>query len=150
MDATPRVPPMPGMSLPWPEVGQPPSSPTGLHGGRIATAHSAAKFASKKHQGRAGWESRRTALAARCRLIRDIVYAPLPPLSACLLAWNGGLLVNLAQAAYEYRSLPSGHLDNARMAVLGDALEEAGCTDATLLTHLRLPAVHVRGCWAVD
>jgi hypothetical protein len=26
----------------------------------------------------------------------------------------------------------------------------AGCTDADLLSHLRAPGPHVRGCWAVD
>jgi hypothetical protein len=34
--------------------------------------------------------------------------------------------------------------------VLADALEEAGCTDAALLDHLRGPGIHVRGCWVVD
>jgi hypothetical protein len=33
--------------------------------------------------------------------------------------------------------------------LLADALEDAGCTDAGLLGHLRSPGPHVRG-WAVD
>jgi hypothetical protein len=37
-----------------------------------------------------------------------------------------------------------------RMPVLADALEDAGCTDAELLAHLRSPGPHVRGCWAID
>ena len=37
-----------------------------------------------------------------------------------------------------------------RLAVLSDALEEAGCAEARLLDHLRGPSPHVRGCWAVD
>jgi hypothetical protein len=57
---------------------------------------------------------------------------------------------SLASAAYEERLLPSGHLDNARLAVLSDALEEAGCTDEAILAHLRSPGPHVRGCWALD
>ncbi len=56
----------------------------------------------------------------------------------------------LAEAAYEQRHLPSGVLDVARLAVLSDALEEAGCTDADILAHLRSPGPHVRGCWALD
>jgi hypothetical protein len=36
------------------------------------------------------------------------------------------------------------------LPVLADALEEAGCTDQTILDHLRGPGPHVRGCWAVD
>jgi hypothetical protein len=59
-------------------------------------------------------------------------------------------VVALAQAAYDQRELPSGQLDIARLAVLADAQEEAGCTDADLLNHCRQPGVHVRGCWAVD
>jgi hypothetical protein len=31
-----------------------------------------------------------------------------------------------------------------------DALEEAGCANAAILTHLRGPKVHARGCWAMD
>ena len=37
-----------------------------------------------------------------------------------------------------------------RLAVLSDALEEAGCTDADFLFHLRSEGPHVRGCWALD
>ena len=59
-------------------------------------------------------------------------------------------VVALANAAYDERELPSGHLDPARLAVLSDALEEAGCADADLLAHLRSPGPHVRGCWALD
>jgi hypothetical protein len=67
------------------------------------------------------------------------------------LAWNGGTIKRLATTAYENRSLPRGTLDNARMAVLGDALEESGCQDQEILRHCREPgAVHVRGCWLVD
>ena len=31
-----------------------------------------------------------------------------------------------------------------------DALEEARCDDEALLSHLRSPGPHVRGCWALD
>jgi hypothetical protein len=37
-----------------------------------------------------------------------------------------------------------------RLPVLADALEEAGCTNADILDHLRGPGPHARGCWAVD
>jgi hypothetical protein len=37
-----------------------------------------------------------------------------------------------------------------RLPLLADALEDAGCTDATLLEHCRGPGPHVRGCWVVD
>jgi len=62
-------------------------------------------------------------------------------------------------------TINGGTLDNARLAVLSDALEEAGCDDAGLLMHLRgeewhqpsggglckrPTGPHWRGCWAVD
>jgi hypothetical protein len=60
------------------------------------------------------------------------------------------LVASLAQATYNERCHPSGHLDNARLAVLSDALEETGCTDTAILEHLRSSGPHVRGCWALD
>src|SRR5262249_33654367 len=65
-------------------------------------------------------------------------------------AWLTPTTSSLAQTPYDERELPSGHLDPARLAVLSDALEEAGCTDADLLSHLRSLGPHVRGCWALD
>jgi hypothetical protein len=85
-------------------------------------------------------------------LVRDVFGNPFRPvaLSPAWLNWNGGTIPNLARAAYEARVLPAGTLDPARLGVLADALEEAGCTDAGLLGHLRGPGPHVRGCFAVD
>jgi hypothetical protein len=71
-------------------------------------------------------------------------------ISPAVLARNDATIVRLAQAAYEERPLPEGTLDQTRLAVLADALGEAGCTDADMLGHLRGPAPHVRGCWPVD
>jgi hypothetical protein len=56
----------------------------------------------------------------------------------------------LAEAVYEERELPTGHLDAARLAILADMLEEAGATDPHLLGHLRSPGPRVWGCGAVD
>src|SRR5262245_51419251 len=91
--------------------------------------------------------------AAQAELLRDI-FGPSPmrrcPLVPSLLAWNDGLVRTLAQATYDERLLPSGELDPTRLAILADALTDAGCTDAALLEHLRGPGPHVRGCHAVD
>jgi hypothetical protein len=59
-------------------------------------------------------------------------------------------VVSLGEAANEERTLPAGTLDPVRLNILADALEDAGCTDAELLGHLRSPGPHVRGCWALD
>jgi len=86
-------------------------------------------------------------------LLRDIFGNPfrrLPSIDPAVLAWQDGTVVRLAQAAYEEREMPSGHLDRQLLAVLADALEEAGCTEQEVLGHLRGPGVHVRGCWVID
>jgi hypothetical protein len=85
----------------------------------------------------------------QCQLLRDIVGNPFRPVTVAP-AWRTADVVRLAEAAYEQRSLPAGTLASSRLAVLTDALEDAGCTDAELLGHLRGPGPHVRGCWAVD
>jgi hypothetical protein len=84
-------------------------------------------------------------------LVRDLFNPFRPvPLDPAWLAWHDGLVIRLAQAAYQERHQPASTLDNARLAVLADALEEAGCTDPDILNHCRRSGVHVRGCWAVD
>ncbi|MFO0925830.1 MAG: hypothetical protein U0736_02190 [Gemmataceae bacterium] len=86
-------------------------------------------------------------------MLRDVIGEPSSRVTVDpeLLAWNGGLIRGLAEAAYAERQLPRGILDPLRLRVLADAVEEAGCRDDTLLNHLRQEgAVHVRGCFAVD
>jgi hypothetical protein len=89
---------------------------------------------------------------AQAALVRDIFGNPFRPVAVApgWLAWSGGTVARLAQAAHDERRLPSGHLDPGRLAVLADALEDAGCADEAILSHLRGLAPHVRGCWAVD
>jgi hypothetical protein len=82
-------------------------------------------------------------------LLRDIIGNPFHPVSINL-AWQTPTVLSLAQAAYDNRILPAGTLEPARLAVLADALEEAGCDNADILNHLRQPGEHVRGCWVVD
>jgi hypothetical protein len=64
--------------------------------------------------------------------------------------WLTPTVTSLATAAYEERFLPSGELDAARLVILADALEEAGCTNADILAHCRQPGPHVWGCWPLD
>ncbi len=82
-------------------------------------------------------------------IIRDVFGNPFrPPIDPSI--WRIPLVVSLAKPAYDERSMPAGELDVDRLAVLSDALEDAGCTDSDLLGHLRSPGPHVRGCWALD
>jgi hypothetical protein len=85
---------------------------------------------------------------AQAGLLRCVFGNPFRPVTFDP-AWRTPLVVSLTESAYSERLLPSGELDPARLAVLADALEEAGA-EGDLLAHLRSAGPHVRGCWAVD
>lgn len=86
---------------------------------------------------------------AQAMLLRCIVGNPFRPV-VLDPAWLTPTVTNLATVAYQERALPSGELDPDCLAVLSDALEDAGCTNADILNHLRQQGPHVRGCWPVD
>jgi len=79
---------------------------------------------------------------AQAHLLRDILGNPFRPVTIDP-AWLTPNTVTLAKAIYHFRAFD-------RMAILGDALEEAGCDDAGILDHCRSQTGHVRGCWVVD
>jgi hypothetical protein len=91
--------------------------------------------------------------AGQAALLRDL-FGPLPFREVCIdpgwLARHENTVRRLAAAIYEERVLPQGTLDRRRLAVLADALEEAGCTNEDVLSHCRSPSDHVRGCWLLD
>jgi hypothetical protein len=93
------------------------------------------------------------ALAVQSDLIRDIFCSPSfqrPKVQPTWVTWNESCVVKLAQAVYVEREMPQGTLDKDRLAILADALEDAGCDNADILNHCRGPGPHVRGCWVVD
>jgi hypothetical protein len=59
------------------------------------------------------------------------------------LHWNDHFVAELAAVIYRERTFD-------RLPILGDALEDAGCTDEAILKHCRQPGPHVPGCWVVD
>jgi hypothetical protein len=81
----------------------------------------------------------------QCRLLREIVGNPFRSVEVepAWLSYGGGVVGRVAQSVYEEQQL-------SQLPVLADALEEAGCTEADLLAHLRGPGPHARGCWALD
>ena len=98
----------------------------------------------------AGMRSARASESMRqAELMREVFGNPFRP-AALETSWRTADVAALARAAYEERRLPEGALEPARLALLADALEDAGCDNADVLGHLRGPGVHVRGCWTVD
>jgi hypothetical protein len=86
-------------------------------------------------------------------LLRDIFVSPFhpgPALPAAVLAYSDHLVPRLAQSIYDDRRLPEGTLDSGRLAILADALLDAGADTEELLSHLRSEGPHYRGCWGVD
>jgi hypothetical protein len=94
-----------------------------------------------RHRG--GTLSHRVAVANQLREVFGNPFRRSLPLPPSILAWNDGTIDRLAASIYNER-------DFTYLAVLADALEETGCTNADILNHLREPGLHVRGCWVVD
>jgi hypothetical protein len=78
------------------------------------------------------------------RFVRDIFGNPFRPV-AVDPAWRTADVAALARALYD-----EGDFGLDQMAVLADALEEAGCADAEVREHCHSLAGHVRGCWLLD
>jgi hypothetical protein len=89
----------------------------------------------------AWWEERR----AQSELLRCVAGNPFraAALEAWVLRWREGTVSHLARAIYDDRSFGD-------LPVLADALEEAGCADASVLDHCRRKYEHARGCWVLD
>jgi hypothetical protein len=81
--------------------------------------------------------------AEQADLVRDLFGNPFRPAPVLDPTWSAGPVSELARTIYEERSFD-------RLPLLADALEAAGCAGAALLTHLRAPGPHARGCWALD
>jgi hypothetical protein len=84
-----------------------------------------------------------TSLSRRlAAVVRDVFGNPFRA-ALDLGPWRSATALGLARSIYDERAFD-------RLPILGDALEEAGCPDRTILDHCRGPGPHVRGCWVVD
>jgi hypothetical protein len=106
-----------------------------------AAAYTAARAADQRDDPANGtnWDAERGWQAG---VVRDVFGDPFCPV-AFVPAWRTPTAAKLIQVIYNEQAFD-------RLPLLADALEDAGCTDADLLGHLRSPGQHVRGCWAVD
>ena len=79
----------------------------------------------------------------QCALVRDIFGNPFRPADFSP-EWRTDTALAIARQMYESR-------DFSAMPILADALQDAGCDNARILSHCRdVKQVHVRGCWVVD
>jgi hypothetical protein len=79
---------------------------------------------------------------AQANLLRCVAGNPFRPVHAGS-GWRTAPVVGIAEAAYAGRAFD-------RLPIMADALEDAGCADADILTHCRAHPEHARGCWVVD
>lgn len=82
-------------------------------------------------------ESQQQAQLMRCVFGNPFVYLLHDP------RWCTRDVVGLAEGIYQGRAFE-------QIPILADALEEAGCDDASIIEHCRGPGPHARGCWVVD
>ena len=88
------------------------------------------------------WEAETQERKVHAALVRDILGNLFRPV-ALDSSWLTSTVTNLGEAIYDERAFE-------RMPILGDALEEAGCSNADILNHCRQSGEHCRGCWVVD
>jgi hypothetical protein len=81
----------------------------------------------------------------QAQLLREIFGNMVVPIQfdPIWLVADDGIVVRLAESIYE-----EGDWD--RLPILGDALEEVGCSITAVLDHCRSEWEHVRGCWLLD
>jgi hypothetical protein len=94
-----------------------------------------------KYEGKA-WKAAR---AKQADLLREIFGNPLAPVRVepAWLKWSRRTVPQMAERIYRKQSFTD-------LPVLADALEDAGCTNSEILSHLRSAQEHVRGCWVLD
>jgi hypothetical protein len=83
--------------------------------------------------------------AEQADILRELFGNPFKPVSVdrAWLRWNGGTVSALAAEVYAESAFD-------RLPLLADSLEDAGCSETSLLGHLRGPGPHAHGCWALD
>ena len=80
--------------------------------------------------------------AKRADLLRDIFGNPFRPV-AFDPAWRTSTALAIANGIYDDRAFD-------RLPILADAIQDAGCENEDILSHLRSDGPHVKGCWALD
>jgi hypothetical protein len=88
------------------------------------------------------WAVEALGAPARLSLLRDVFGNPFRSVVVAP-EWRTQTVLAIARGAYLEQAFE-------RVAILADALEEAGCHSVELLEHCRAQVLHVLGCWALD
>jgi hypothetical protein len=107
--------------------------------------HVLAQHAARALRDAAGHADWKTVRRRQVDLLGDLYGNVLEPVAvnSTWLRWQAGVIVKMAEAIYSEHRF-------AEMPILGDALEEAGCSDSRILEHCRRHPEHARGCWLLD
>lgn len=86
-----------------------------------------------------------TDCAELAHLLREVIGNPFRSVAvdAAWVAQNEAAVSRIGRSICEEEAFD-------QTPVLADALEDAGCTEEAILSHLRSAGPHVRGCWAID
>jgi hypothetical protein len=126
----------------WAEAGRPPPGVRRSRSGNVIFFGPAGQAARQTAQAPHAWGREGKPAADVQPAMLRCVFNPFRPVSFEPV-WRTPAVTSIARRAYEEREFSS-------LPVLADALEEAGCHSTEVLDHLRSPAEHVRGCWALD
>ncbi|QEL15693.1 hypothetical protein [Limnoglobus roseus] len=142
----------------------------------LAAAYHAADQAFTEFDDQNGWETSASAVSSACSAKDIAVFAESAAREAALLVWpriqrqleyrwQSQVLRCLFGNPFHASTIESSWLTSTaialaegiyadkafdRLPILADALQDTGCENADILTHLRGDGPHVRGCWALD
>lgn len=87
----------------------------------------------------------RKEMRRQAQILRELVGNPFRPVTVPWewREWHGFCLVRLAREIYESRAYHD-------IPILGDMLQDAGCTEEALLEHCKSGCMHEHGCWMLD
>ncbi len=105
----------------------------------ISMAYHTARSSRKSKRWKAARNAERD---VQCTILRDVIGNPFRTENLDSVGRNR-TVKEIAEIIYAERAFD-------RLSMLGDALEDAGCTSDDMLNHCRQPGVHVRGCWTLD
>lgn len=129
----------------WPYTWTPQQAEVIAESAASAMAWEAASFVPPWELQSEVWhQAHMRARQAQADLVREIFFPfRKTKVEPYLLQWNHGAIPAMAQAIYREKRFEE-------VAVLGDALQDAGCRNDLILEHCCQEKSHSAGCWVLD